>query len=286
MLSGEHGLAIELADRTIAIAERLGATEITLDTLVTKGSSVATMREQEGMAILLGALRLATIHGLARTEFRARNNVMVRLAYVDAAAATELVAGGLELARRLGHRSTMQHFAVSTIQTAYYTGDWDGARREIAGLDRDDLPLTVDLEPQWLLMELAAATDDPVTLEAARARAEVDLGSISSVQQAVAHPLTQAMVDYAAGRFAEGLARLAMIDPPRSRRASAGCWPVGWRFAPAMPALPGRRSPSCRRRAPGARSSAPAPGRSPPGSPPSTETRTQRSPASARRWRR
>ena len=212
MLSGEHGLAIELADRTIAIAERLGATEITLDTLVTKGSSVATMREQEGTAILLGALRLATIHGLARTEYRARNNVMVRLAYVDAAAATELVAGGLELARRLGHRSTMQHFAVSTIQTAYYTGDWDGARREIAGLDRDDLPLTVDLELQWLLMELSAATADPVTLEAARARAEVDLGSISSVQQAVAHPLTQAMVDYAAGRFADGLARLAMMD--------------------------------------------------------------------------
>ena len=224
MLNGEHPRAIELADRAIAISERLGERAITLDTLVTKGTSVSSIREEEGTVILLGAVRLARVYGLAKIELRARNNVITLLAFRDPRASIELITEGLELARRIGHRGAMVGFAGGIIVSAYFQGDWDLVEQMLAELDDDDLPVTTDLELSWVRMDRAASEGDQAGLEAAVGRAEADLAQITNVQQHVGHVLSLAWVDYAAGRFADGLARLALTGEAgvdEAERASA-----------------------------------------------------------------
>ena len=211
MLNGEHARAIELADRAIAISERLGETAITLDTLVTKGTSVSTFREEEGTVILLGAVRLARVYGLATIELRARNNAIVLLAFRDPRASIELITEGLELAKRIGHRGAMVGFAGGIIVSSHFQGDWGVVDRMLTELDDDDLPVTTDLELSWVRMDRAASEGDQAGLEAAVVRAEADLAQITNVQQHVGHVLSLAWVDYAAGRFADGLARLARL---------------------------------------------------------------------------
>ncbi len=208
MLNGEHDRAIVLADRAIAIAERLGETEITLDTLVTKGSSVGALRELEGTAILLGALRLAEIHGFPRTELRARNNATLKLAYIDVTAAVEVVDGAIEVARRTGQRDSLLNFMVGSAWNHYYLGNWDSVVQKLEELSHEELPLTVDIETHWLRMSLASSGADRVAFESARARAETDLASISTPLQHLGHALTLSWADYAAGRFDEGIRRI------------------------------------------------------------------------------
>ena len=96
MLSGEHGLAIELADRTIAIAERLGATEITLDTLVTKGCRSRRCASRRARRSCSGPCVLADHPRVGPDRVSGPQQRDVRLAYVDAAATTELVASTRE----------------------------------------------------------------------------------------------------------------------------------------------------------------------------------------------
>jgi tetratricopeptide (TPR) repeat protein len=212
MLDGAHERAIELADRAIVLAERLGEVEIAIDTLVTKGSSVGVFREQEGMAILLGAVRLAQIHGLTRVEFRARNNVMIKVAMVDAPAALDIVEGGIELARRTGHRDGLLSFIGSSVSNHYYLGDWSTALQVLDELERDDLPVAVHIEAQWTRMEHAAACADPAAFATARARAEADLETMSSSQRRLGHEFTLAWADYAAGHFREGVDRIERFE--------------------------------------------------------------------------
>ncbi len=212
MLDGAHERAIELADRAIVLAERLGEVEIAIDTLVTKGSSVGVFREQEGMAILLGAVRLAQIYGLTRVEFRARNNVMIKVAMVDAPAALDIVEGGIELARRIGHRDGLLSFIGSSVSNHYYLGDWSTALQVLDELERDDLPVAVHIEAQWTRMEHAAACADPAAFATARARAEADLETMSSSQRRLGHEFTLAWADYAAGHFREGVDRIERFE--------------------------------------------------------------------------
>ena len=68
--------AIEVADRTLAAAERADLREITADTLVTKGSALAYLgRAIEGLGLLAAAQALAESNGFDGTVMRAVGNL-------------------------------------------------------------------------------------------------------------------------------------------------------------------------------------------------------------------
>jgi class 3 adenylate cyclase/tetratricopeptide (TPR) repeat protein len=146
MRNNQEALAIEMADRALAIAERRNLDEIVAEALVNKAAAlVDSGRRRESGALYDVAIRLAQEGGWPDIELRGRNNVALTLIEDQPRRALNTVMTGLELARRLGQRS-MATWLVGTVAFyAYFIGDdWDEVDELVAeqladesdGLDR------------------------------------------------------------------------------------------------------------------------------------------------------
>jgi class 3 adenylate cyclase/tetratricopeptide (TPR) repeat protein len=134
MRMGQDDEAIEASDRALIAAERLELVEAIVESLTTKGTSLASAgRLREGLALLSAAVAMAESHGLVQAELRARQNLWFTNTD-DPVAVVDTARPGLELARRLGLAEwTLDLNTVVAIASLQVVADWawvDGMLRE------------------------------------------------------------------------------------------------------------------------------------------------------------
>jgi tetratricopeptide (TPR) repeat protein len=121
-------------------AEHADLFAIVADTLVTKGTSLASLsRATEGLSLIRGGQALAESHDLNRTLLRSFINRSSVEASRDPRAALEGVRPGLALARRLGDRSPTATLLSNGAEHAIRTGDWPWALAELEAALADEL---------------------------------------------------------------------------------------------------------------------------------------------------
>jgi class 3 adenylate cyclase/tetratricopeptide (TPR) repeat protein len=125
-MHAEPERAILEADAALPVLERANVVSEIADTVVTKGSALATIgRMREGTVVLRGGLDLSRSNRLPATELRARINLSSILAYEDPRAGAEIGRDGMDLAARLGLRGRRRSLLVNAIGLTASVGDWD-----------------------------------------------------------------------------------------------------------------------------------------------------------------
>jgi tetratricopeptide (TPR) repeat protein len=199
-LAEGNAKAIEVADRVLAVAERLDLVDVVADTLVTRGGALANEgRRYEGIGAIEAGQRLAVAHSLHRTVLRALNNLASFLMDSDPRAALEAAREGLLLAQRLGER--MFQIMDNGFTGAIRTGEWDWAAAQLEPMLRDDIDASIR----------AVAITDTVVLRASRGeptdRLIADLDALPTRDGDPVKPTTmswsRAWVAFASGRFDE-----------------------------------------------------------------------------------
>ena len=128
MFAGDSRRAVEMADRTLEVAEHGDLTSLLADTLITKGSALGDLgRVQEGIGAVETGERLARSAGLVSTLMRGLNNRSISQGEIDPAASLAALDEGLALARRMGLRYWTFGFAVGIGYTCFRLGEWDRA---------------------------------------------------------------------------------------------------------------------------------------------------------------
>jgi class 3 adenylate cyclase/tetratricopeptide (TPR) repeat protein len=126
LFTGEYQEGLRLLELGLGIAERLGAQVAIAELLVTKAWALSGLgRLREGAALALGGLEMAERSGSTQTMLRARMNASNWYCEEDPRRALEIAAGGIELARRIGHGDWAAGLSSNTSQAALLTGDWD-----------------------------------------------------------------------------------------------------------------------------------------------------------------
>ena len=137
-LLDEDMKAVAVADRVLAVAELADLVDVVADTLITRGSALAsTGRRYEGIGAIEAGQRLATANSLHRIAGRALNNLASFLMDADPRMALEAARDGIALGRRLGERS----FQVvdNAVTGAMRTGEWDWAVTELEPMLGDEM---------------------------------------------------------------------------------------------------------------------------------------------------
>jgi class 3 adenylate cyclase/tetratricopeptide (TPR) repeat protein len=191
------------ADRTLAIAERLGNGEIAARMLRTKGMIAQFQgRLWEAIALLDGSHRLAEQLGLSDEIVAANSTLSNVMALDDPRASIEVGRRIIEQARRTGHRGRETINLGNTAEDVRRTGDWDWVIGELDRAIRDEDRNVTDLflehvRAVYMALRGALAPDDFASLEARTAT----LGDPD--MDASVHDLkgTLAMTE---GRFVEG----------------------------------------------------------------------------------
>ena len=128
--------AITLADRAIGRAERIEATELIADALITKGSVLGfASRPYEGAGIVEAGIRLAESLGIRATVVRGLLNLGVAYIGRDPRMALERSRAAHDLAARFGFRGTYSTALGNAGEAAISLGEWDwalGATSEVS----------------------------------------------------------------------------------------------------------------------------------------------------------
>jgi class 3 adenylate cyclase/tetratricopeptide (TPR) repeat protein len=157
MLDLQSERAIEIADRSIAAAERLDLVGVMAEALITKGTALGRTAPRQGMAMLFGALKVAAIFGLTRSEIRAANNLGIPLSEEDPRAMLELYQRSDELATRLGSRDMALRNRVGLGFWQLENGELEAALAIGLECDAEDLGVLARLELASLAVVAAAA---------------------------------------------------------------------------------------------------------------------------------
>ncbi len=146
-LHAEHARAVAVSDRVLEAAERFDLVDVVADTLITRGSALASLgRRYEGIGAVEAGQKLAAAHSLQPTVGRALNNLASLLQASDPRAGLEAARAGIALARRLGVRSFQ--LVDNAYAGAIRTGEWDWAAAELEpmlGEDADTLTRAIAL---------------------------------------------------------------------------------------------------------------------------------------------
>ena len=144
--------ALEAAEEALPIAERHRMLELTVDALITKASAMGYVgRYFEGIALIDGALAMATDRGLVAQQMRALVNAVVTRIDEDPWGAYELGLESISQARRFGVRPALVFCVLNTSEIAQRVGEWDRADTAIESL------LSLDLDPSDHLLTLSRA---------------------------------------------------------------------------------------------------------------------------------
>ena len=133
--------AIDIADRTLAAAERADLSRIVADTLVTKGTALAYIgRATEGLGLLAAGQEVGEANGFGGVVLRAIGNRVSILRSRDPRAGLASARTGIALARRAGFRTSLSINLGNGVGCAIRTGDWRWALTEV------DLVLAEDID--------------------------------------------------------------------------------------------------------------------------------------------
>ena len=119
--------AVEVADRSLAIAERLNLDSVVAEAFVNKGSALNILgRRREAIALQAAALEMAQELPDRNFEMRVRNNLASAWSDDDPARATRLLLEAMDLARQVGDRGMYNWLAGTSAVGLYLEGrDWD-----------------------------------------------------------------------------------------------------------------------------------------------------------------
>jgi class 3 adenylate cyclase/tetratricopeptide (TPR) repeat protein len=197
-LSDRDREAIAVADRVLEAAERSDLVDVVADTLVTRGSALATIgRRYEGIGAIEAGQRLAAAHSLHRTAARALNNLASNLQDSDPRAGLEAARAGMALARRLGW--TAFYLMDNAFSCSIRLGEWDWAVAELEPMLADDVePLSRSVGMADLI-QLRAYRGEPTTGLVSELEAMPTSGADPVKEGTLAW--TRAAVAYAAGRY-------------------------------------------------------------------------------------
>ena len=124
----------------LEFAEHLDLVDILAETLLTKGSALASLgRLREGIGIVRVAEEIARERGLHATLLTAFVSRGFFLGELDLRAALEVNREGLPLSRRLGQRAQTLMFINNIGYTSFLVGEWDAGLAEMDGALADDL---------------------------------------------------------------------------------------------------------------------------------------------------
>jgi hypothetical protein len=200
---GNARLAVQESDRVLEIAEHDDLTGLLADTLVTKGSALASLgRVREGIGVIRTGGEVARDSGHTAILLRALRNQSVFQAFeVEASTSRARNEELLELARRIGDRSTL----LDTAQTI-------GWLEALYGLDTERAiatwseTLAGSPEPA----DEAPNLDSIVTLRSWRGEASPDLlARLDELAAALSEPSFRTMPDSVRGWIALSEGRLA-----------------------------------------------------------------------------
>ena len=140
-----HPDAIQTVDRALVAAERLRATRIIVEGMITKGGIMDVLgRPIEGMTLVRGGIELAAQNGWIATELRGRANLANALFNDDPRRAFEVIVEARELARRLGSMHDFKWTTFLCYGSGITVGRWDWVlelTREIEEGDASSLDL-------------------------------------------------------------------------------------------------------------------------------------------------
>ena len=207
MLAGEVDRAIELADRTRAMAETLGRPELEARALVVRGTARINVGDSGGLEDLERAIDVVSTTNVVETIFTARNNYAFSLWILgridEAEAARELCE---RVCERLGFQQGIAWGTVIKARDQVTRGDLDGALASIARYFEltGGAPNYVDVGARALRGEIelargaidAAVADTQQALEGARRSGDP--------QQLAVSVVSAAWVSLATGRTEEG----------------------------------------------------------------------------------
>ncbi|HET7182031.1 MAG TPA: adenylate/guanylate cyclase domain-containing protein [Candidatus Limnocylindrales bacterium] len=135
-----------LADRTLALAERLGDGEVATRLLRMKGMLAQFQgRIWEAIALVQGARRLAEQLGLQNEVDLTDSTLTNVLALDDPRGSVEVGRRIIDQARRTGHRNRESLNLGNTAEDMRRTGEWDWVMRELDGAIRDEDRNVTDL---------------------------------------------------------------------------------------------------------------------------------------------
>ncbi|HYK95381.1 MAG TPA: adenylate/guanylate cyclase domain-containing protein [Candidatus Dormibacteraeota bacterium] len=130
--TGDYDAALDAAERSIVVGERLGLARVVAEALVVKGIVYFYRgRLWEARAVLEGARIIAQNFSLPDVALRAIHNLGLGMALDDPRSAVELEQSGILLARRLGERTTEVTLLGNASEDARRTGDWAWANEEM-----------------------------------------------------------------------------------------------------------------------------------------------------------
>ena len=163
LLADDHRRAIGVAERVLEAAEHADLGAIVADTLVTKGTALATLgRATEGRGVLRAGQELAEALGLGLTLVRGYTNGTVIEGSRDPRAALEIARAGLAVARRLGRRTSVALLLANGAVFALRTGDWPWALAELEAALADELEASDRTLMLPILSSLRALRGEPV----------------------------------------------------------------------------------------------------------------------------
>jgi class 3 adenylate cyclase/tetratricopeptide (TPR) repeat protein len=198
MLNEEPARAVEAADRALAAAELADYVELVADTLITKGTALASLRRgYEGAAEIDGGVRLAEAHGMLSIILRGKINRSATLFESDPVAALEITRGGYFEAQRLGLRRRAIVFLMNSVEAGVSVGEWDWALPELEEW------LTIELEPEDRIVLLSPQ----IQIRAWRGESVSDLiDEVQQLSESTSDPssLFTAITVQALAKFAEG----------------------------------------------------------------------------------
>jgi predicted ATPase len=216
----ENRRSIEVADQVLEAAEHADLQAIVADTLISKGTALASLgRVIEGLGVIAAGRDLAETLGLGTTVLRASNN----LAYIDGArdprSALATSQAGLALARRLGLRGWIAGFVGNVAEFGLRTGDWAAGVAEIDAA----------LDEEWAAPDRAFLVLNSVSIHAMRGESVAHrLAEVSAFVEASNDPQTLANDAWTRGvvAFAAGDLDTARSDFHRAAALVSGLAPV------------------------------------------------------------
>jgi class 3 adenylate cyclase/tetratricopeptide (TPR) repeat protein len=202
MFTRHYEEAQQQADRTLAIAERLGYGDLAVRLLRMKGMIAQFQgRLWEAIALLEGSRRLAEQLGLQPEVDLADSTLSNLLALDDPRATVEVERRIIEQARRTGHRGRETINLGNTAEDIRRTGDWDWVVGELDRAIRDEDRNVTDLflEHVRAIFQTLRGTLTPEEVESLRVRTEA-LGDAD--MDAAIHDL-RGMIALTEGRFVD-----------------------------------------------------------------------------------
>jgi class 3 adenylate cyclase/tetratricopeptide (TPR) repeat protein len=147
VLVGELEVALPIADRQLAAAERLGLGKLAADALITRAQGAFNAgRAWESRALTQGALDLFREVGDAEGVLMASSFLSTVVALDNPAQSLSVQRDAIDLARRHGRRAIEQLLVGNASEDARRTGDWAWAERELEQL------LDADVDPETSVM--------------------------------------------------------------------------------------------------------------------------------------